>query len=182
MTSRTRQAAQQLVEDLAEQLASEARSRAPRGKTGRLQKSIVAFETKANKRTGELARSGYDTKDSIRYVVRPTMWKSRTEDYAYNVEFGQLPRSRKVQSYSRRLRSRDVRGWAENRHGRRRRKIIATGLQLVKGYTSRQTMKASPYLGPAFEAMRSQIENALTTGLRNIVTRTESGMDAGGGA
>lgn len=184
ITSRTRRAAEALVQDLAEQVATDARSAAPRGKTGRLQKSIQARRTKPSNKTGRLAQTGYHTDDTVRYVVRPKVGITRGEhkgtDYGYNVEFGQLPRSRTVKAYTRRFRAADVRGWVETKHGRRRRKIISKGSQQVEGYKARQTMKAKPYLGPTFERRRSQIEATLSQGLATIISRTSGGSDAPG--
>ena len=182
LSSRTRRAAEALVQDLAEQLASAVRAAAPK-KSGRLERSIKALRTKTMKSTGRLAHSPYLEADTVRYVVRPRVGVTRGQkrtDYGYAVEFGQLPVTKSVKAYSRRYRPADVRGWAENKHGRRRRKIIAHGTQMVEGYKARQTMKPRPFLGPTFERSRSQIEAALQRGLEAIVARTSGGTDAPG--
>jgi HK97 gp10 family phage protein len=137
---------------LALQVRDRARSLAPRD-TGRLATRIGYRFT--------MGRSGVSKDKGDRVVVRADIGtKGFEKAKSYAVEMGQLGRRKKVQAYQRRKPRTGI-----------RHSVGSGSMTQVGAYTRRFANKAQPFLGPAGEQSRPDIEQALMVALPRRLAR-----------
>jgi hypothetical protein len=158
---------------LAQTVAIRAQSRVPR-KTGKLATRIGYRFT--------MGRSGISKDQGDRVVIRSDIGARGFEKAkSYAIEMGQLGRRKEVSAHNR---IQGGRGWRLASYKYTHTSVIGSTIKsrrflgmrtmggvAVKAYTRRFANKANPFLGPAAEESRSEIEQALMVALPRRLAR-----------
>jgi hypothetical protein len=112
--------------------------------------------------SGKLFRSTYHRIVEKKGVITAYAGVRRRAYYGRFIEGGLKDQTVDVRSYSRRVRSSDVKAKTTDEvTGKTRRRTVAQGVGFVKAYKKRMHLTARPFVRPSYQALRGSIEAAI---------------------